>query len=359
MVMPFGLKNAGATYQRAATTILHDLIHREVEVYVDDMIIKSKSREGHIPALRNFFERFRQYQIRLNLQKCVFGVTKRKVLGYVISKEGIEIDSAKVKAIREMLAPRSEREIRGLLGKIQFISRFISQLISICETIFKLLRKSSDGVWNEQCQEAFEKIQLYISKTLVLMPPHPGLPLLLYLMVIDTSTGVMLTQNVEVSYKEKAIYYVSRKFTDYESKYSALEKTCAALVGVTKKLRHYLLHYSVKLISRMDPLKYLFEKPALSSRMARYLFLLSEYDISYVTLKAVKGIAVADYLAENPLAGEEWEEVEFPDESISTIFGEAKWRLYFDGASNKKGCGVGMLLVSPNEEHSPLAIKLS
>ena len=89
-VMPFGLKNAGATYQRAATALFHEMIHKEVEVYVDDMIIKSQERNGHLPALKMFFERLRKFDMKLNPQKCVFGVTKGKLLGYVVSQKGIE-----------------------------------------------------------------------------------------------------------------------------------------------------------------------------------------------------------------------------------------------------------------------------
>ena len=83
--MPFGLKNVGVTYQRAVTTLLQDLIHKEVEVYVDDMIVKSKDREGHIPALRKFFERIRFYKLQLNPKKCTFGVTSGKLLGFMVS----------------------------------------------------------------------------------------------------------------------------------------------------------------------------------------------------------------------------------------------------------------------------------
>ena len=83
--MPFGLKNVGVTYQRAVTTLLHDLIHKEVEVYVDDMIVKSKDREGHIPALRKFFERIWFYKLQLNPKKCTFGVTFGKLLGFMVS----------------------------------------------------------------------------------------------------------------------------------------------------------------------------------------------------------------------------------------------------------------------------------
>ena len=84
-VMPFAFKNVGVTYQCVATTLLHDLIHKEVEVYVDDMIVKSKDREGHIPALWKFFERIQFYKLRLNPKKCTFGVTFRKLMGFMVS----------------------------------------------------------------------------------------------------------------------------------------------------------------------------------------------------------------------------------------------------------------------------------
>ena len=106
--MPFGLKNAGATYQRAATTLLHDLIHKEVEVYVDDIIVKSKDHEGHILALRKFFERIQFYKLRLNPKKYTFGMTSRKLLGFMVSQRGIEVDPNKIKAIVEMKPLRTE-----------------------------------------------------------------------------------------------------------------------------------------------------------------------------------------------------------------------------------------------------------
>ena len=85
MIMPFGLKNAGATYQRMAIALLHDMMHNEVEVYVDDMIVKSKDREGHIFNLRKFFERIKEYRLRLNLEKCTFGIIAGKLLGFSVN----------------------------------------------------------------------------------------------------------------------------------------------------------------------------------------------------------------------------------------------------------------------------------
>ena len=110
-VMPFGLKNARATYQHVVTTLLHDLIHKEVEVYVDDMIMKSKDREEHIPAFQKFFERIQFYKLQLNPKKCTFGVTSGKLLGFMVSQRGIEVDLDKIKAIVEMKPPRIEKEI--------------------------------------------------------------------------------------------------------------------------------------------------------------------------------------------------------------------------------------------------------
>ena len=99
-VMPFGLKNAGATYQRAATALFHDMMHKEVEVYVDDMIVNSKTREGYFEALDKFLARLERYNLRLNSKKCVFGVTSRKLLGHIVSERGIEVDQDKIKAIQ-------------------------------------------------------------------------------------------------------------------------------------------------------------------------------------------------------------------------------------------------------------------
>ncbi|XP_077246044.1 uncharacterized protein LOC143885887 [Tasmannia lanceolata] len=129
-VVPFGLKNAGVTYQRAATALLYDMIHREVEVYIDDMIVKAKERRDHIPNLKKFFERILKYQLRLNPSKCVFGVTSGKLLGFMVSQRGIEVDPQKIKAIQEMPPPKTEKEIRGFLGRIQFLRRFIAHLTS-------------------------------------------------------------------------------------------------------------------------------------------------------------------------------------------------------------------------------------
>ncbi|KAA0037783.1 Retrovirus-related Pol polyprotein from transposon 17.6 [Cucumis melo var. makuwa] len=228
-VMPFGLKNAGATYQRAMVTLFHDMMHKEIEVYVDDMIAKSKADEDHTTTLQKLFDRLRKYQLKLNPSKCTFGATSGKLLGFIVSEEEIKVDPNKVRAIMEMPSPKTEKEIRGFLGRLNYISRFISHLTPTCKPIFKLLRKNNPEKWNEDCEEAFNKIKQYLQSPPVLIPPAPGRPLILYLTVLESSMGGVLGQHDLSWKKEHAIYYLSKKFTDYESRYSILERTCCAL----------------------------------------------------------------------------------------------------------------------------------
>ena len=190
--MPFGLKNAGATYQRMAITLLHDIIYKEIEVYVDDMIVKSATREGHFAALDKFLARAEKYNLRLNPKKCVFGVASGKLLGHIVSQKEIKVDPNKVKAIKKMSTPRIEKEVRGFIGWLQYISRFIAKLTTICEPIFKLLRKNQPMIWNDKCQRAFETIKSYLMKPPVLQPPKPGKPLILYLAIEKDVIGSML-----------------------------------------------------------------------------------------------------------------------------------------------------------------------
>ena len=139
--------------------LFHDMMHREIEVYVDDMIAKSKTKEGHLVNIQKLFERLRKYQLRLNPAKCTFRVKSGKLLGFVVSQKGIEVDSDKVKPILEMPEPRAEKQVRGFLGRLNYIARFISQFTATYELLFKLLRKDQSVRWNNNCQEAFGRIK--------------------------------------------------------------------------------------------------------------------------------------------------------------------------------------------------------
>ena len=165
----------------------------------------------------------------MNPKKCTFGVTSRKLLGHIVSERGIEVDLEKIRAILDMPTPRTEREIRGFLGRLQYISLFIAKLTGICEPIFHLLRKNQPIVWNDDCQRAFEKIKECLLSPLVLVPPILGFPLLLYLSISDMALGCMLAQ-LDDSGNERAIYYLSKRMLEYECRYIMIERLCLALV---------------------------------------------------------------------------------------------------------------------------------
>ena len=185
----------------------------------------------------------------------------------------------------------------------------------------------------------------------MLGPSSSGRPLILYLTVFEKSLGAMLAQHDESGRKEHTIYYASKKFTSYESRYTSLEKIQVQLR--IKRLRQYMLYHTTLLISKMDPIKYVFEKPALFGRIARWQVLLAEYDIIYTPRKAIKGSVVADHLAEHAILdpGPMW--MDFPDESIMNTnksegdLIQTTWVMKFDGASNSLGQGVGVVFVSP------------
>nr|XP_004240690.1 uncharacterized protein LOC101246060 [Solanum lycopersicum] len=158
--------------------------------------------------------------------------------------------------------------------------------------------------------------------------------------------------------------YFSKKFTVYEAKYTLLERTCCALTWVAQKLKHYLSSYTTYLISRMDPLKYIFQKPMPTGKLAKWQIFLTEFDIIYITRTAMKAQALADHLAENPI-DDEYEPLKtyFLDEEISCIDevihdNDQGWKLFFDGASNRKGVGIGAVLMSESGEYYPISAQL-
>ena len=276
---------------------------------------------------------------------------------HMVIERCIEVDPDKIKAILDMPVPRTEKEIKGFLGRLQYFSHFIAKLTDICEPIFRLLMKNHPSVWNNDCQLTFEKIKEYLLSSSVLVPSTPGYPLLLYLSVSNMALGCMLAQHDD-SGKGRAIYYLSKRMLEYEMRYVMIERLYLALVWTTKRLKHYMTEYSVCLISRLDQLRYLFDKPTLNGRLMRWLVLLTEFDIQYVSQKSIKGSIVADHLASLPISEGRPIDDDFPDEEFIAMTSLSCWHMYFDGATNQSGFGIGVFLISPQGDHIPRSIRL-
>ncbi|CAL2239241.1 unnamed protein product [Prunus armeniaca] len=158
-VMPFGLRNAGATYQRAMNSVFHDMIGHSLEVYMDNMVIKSQEEGDHVSNLKRAFVRMRQHKLKMNPKKCVFGVQAGNFLGFLVHQRGIEVDKNKAKSIIEALPPRNKKELQSLLGKINFLRRFISNIAGKIQPFSSLLRLKQEQTfkWEEQHQQALRK----------------------------------------------------------------------------------------------------------------------------------------------------------------------------------------------------------
>jgi hypothetical protein len=145
VVMTFGLKNASATYQCAMNYIFHDLIGKLVEIYIDDIVVKSASVEGHLGDVRHVLEQTRRFGLKMNPKKCAFGVSAGQFLGFLVHERGIEISLKSQEAVKTMVPPTMKKELQQLIGKINFVRRFISNLSGRIEPFIELVKiKASD-----------------------------------------------------------------------------------------------------------------------------------------------------------------------------------------------------------------------
>ncbi len=191
VVMTFGLKSAGATYKGAMIYIFHDLIGWLVEVYIDDMVVKSKEVENHIADLRKVFERTRKYGLKMNPTKCAFGVSAGQFLGFLVHERGIEVTQRSFNAIKKIQPQEDKKKLQEMIGKINFVIRFISNLSGRLEPFTPLLRFKADQefIWGAKQHKALDNIKEYLSSPPVLIPPQKGIPFRLYLSAGEKSIG--------------------------------------------------------------------------------------------------------------------------------------------------------------------------
>ena len=205
-VMPFGLKNAGATYQRLVNRMFQKQIGTFIEVYIDDMLAKSIKAELHITHLAEAFQVLKSYNMKLNPTKCTFGVSAGKFLGFIANNRGIEANPDKLKVVLDMLPPSNIKDIQRLIGRIAELSRFVSRAIDKRWHFFQVLKKASQ--WDAHCQEAFKTLKTYLSSSPILVSPSEGELLTLYLAISDFATSVTLVR--ERDRVHQPVYYCSR-----------------------------------------------------------------------------------------------------------------------------------------------------
>jgi hypothetical protein len=178
IVMTFGLKNVGATYQRAMNYIFHELIGKIVEIYIDSAVIKSLDHESHLDDVRKTLKCTRKHGLKMNPNKCAFGVSAGEFLGFLVHEGGIEAGKKSMKANDEVVPPTNLNELQSLPVKINFVRRFISNLSQKVLSFSPLLRIKKDQkfVWGDEQQKAFDEIKEYMNEPPVLVPPQLNKP---------------------------------------------------------------------------------------------------------------------------------------------------------------------------------------
>ncbi|XP_073064019.1 uncharacterized protein [Primulina eburnea] len=338
VVMPFGLKNAGATYQRLMDRVFSEQVGRNVEVYVDDIMVKSKDSSQLVPDLVETFATLKSYGLKLNPQKCIFGVRSGKFLGYMVTERGIKANPEKVQAIQDMVSPRGPKDVQQLTGRIAALARFISRSAHRSLPFFRTLRKAKKFEWGPDCEKAFTELKEYLAELPVLAKPAAGEPLWVYLSATEGAMSSVLVKS-EGSVQQP-VYYVSHALKGAEIRYSGLEKLALALVMTARRLRPYFLSHPIVVLTN-SPLGRILTHSDMSGRLIKWTTELGEYDIQYEPRTSIKAQALADFLAETV-----------------HLENEDPWKVYVDGSSSKDGSGVGVVLISPAGEEVKLAVRL-
>nr|CAN66354.1 hypothetical protein VITISV_004958 [Vitis vinifera] len=333
-VMPFGLKNAGATYQRLMTKIFKPLIGRSVEVYIDDIVVKRKTREQHILHLQEVFYLLRKYGMKLNPSKCAFGVSAGKFLGFMVSQRGIEVSPDQVKAVMETPPPRNKKELQRLTDKLVALGRFIARFTDELRPFFLAIRKAGTHGWTDNCQNALERIKHCLMHPPILSSPIPNEKLYMYLAVSEWAINAVLFRCSSPK-EQKPVYYVSRALADVETRYSKMELTALALRSAAQKLRPYFQAHPVIVLTD-QPLRSILHKPDLTGRMLQWAIELSKFGIEFQPRLSKKGQVMADFVLEY----------------------SRRPNQHHESTSRSSGSRVGLLLQSPTGEHLEQAIRL-
>jgi hypothetical protein len=189
-----GLKNTGSTFSRLTKTVLESQVGSNIFTYVDDIVFSSKNKEDHLADLAETFANMRDARLRLNPEKCVFGVRQEKILGYLVSHRRIEANPTKIQAIINMSPPQSTRDVQHLTGRLATLNRFISKSTERSLPFLKTLRGAKDFAWGPEQAAAFASLKQHLSDLAILTSPDPSLPLLLYIAASPYAVSASLVQ---------------------------------------------------------------------------------------------------------------------------------------------------------------------
>jgi hypothetical protein len=251
--------------------ILGSQLGHKTSAYVDDIVIMSEREKDHIADLTETFDNMRRNGLKLNPEKCIFGIRKGQLLGCMVSKRGIQANPQKIEALRRMQPPSSRKEVQRLTGRIASLNRFISKAAERSLPFFKVLRANSTFQWGPEKQKAFDDLKKYLEDTAVMTKPSPKAELLLYIVATDSAVSAVLVEERKEAdaLKQFPIYYVSVALSGSKFFYSEMEKMPYAVVMAKRKLRHYFQSHNVSAPTAF-PLRDMFENKESTGRMGKW-----------------------------------------------------------------------------------------
>nr|GEU96549.1 reverse transcriptase domain-containing protein [Tanacetum cinerariifolium] len=311
--MPFGLKNARATYQRLMDKAFESQMGRNIEVYVDDLVVKIHTEAKMVRDIEETFQTLCKINMKLNPKKCSFGLAEGVFLGYVITPEGIKPCSDKTTAVLQLPSPQTIKEVQNLNGKLASLNRFLSKSaeksLSLFQTLKKCIRKS-EFRWTAEAEQAFQQLKQHLSDLPLLVAPKPQEELIMYLSATHGAISAVLM--TERGMAQTPIYFISRALQGPQLNYSPMEKLVLSLVLQQKDFEDIFRH----ILSRS-----LLTSPSSRPRMS------------------IKGQILADFLNEIPGNASQGVPV--------AVTQEEPWTLFTDGSSCVDGSGAGLILTNP------------